>query len=74
MPTTLERDYVKASLEDGTRGFHESLLRSYHILAKVKWLLDQGAPPEVVRELIALMEDSVPAKRVLDAGESRRKR
>ena len=36
--------------------WHESVFRSYQILAKVKWLLEQGTQPQVVRELIVMME------------------
>lgn len=35
---------------------HESIFRSYHILQKVKSLLALGTAPEVVAELIELME------------------
>ena len=35
---------------------HESVLRAWHIVAKVKWLLSKGTAPEVITELIALME------------------
>ena len=37
-------------------GWHESLLRSYQILQKVKELLGKGTPPDVVLELIEFME------------------
>lgn len=53
MPTSLEREYVRDS---PCAGWHESLLRSYHILAKVKWLLEKRTDTEVITELIALME------------------
>lgn len=35
---------------------HESLLRAFNILGKVKSLLADGTPPHVVLELIELME------------------
>jgi len=41
---------------DVPSGWHESLLRSYQILTKVKDLLDKGTPSSVVRELITEME------------------
>ena len=35
---------------------HESCYRSYHILQKVKWLLEANTKPDVIQELIYLME------------------
>jgi hypothetical protein len=54
-PTELTREIVQ-QVQDGVKGWHESLLRSYHILAKVKWLLEKRTDAEVILELIALME------------------
>ena len=53
MPTSLNR---KDIIDDGSRGWHESVLRSYHIVKKVRWLLEQGCSAAVVIELIDLME------------------
>jgi hypothetical protein len=50
MPTVL------TEIPGGSRGVHESCLRAYHILAKVKWLLENKTHSDVVLELIALME------------------
>jgi hypothetical protein len=64
-PTVLTTDCVRkdvtvfpegASFEFSSTGWHESLLRSYQIVEKVKWLLERGTPSAVVLELIALME------------------
>lgn len=41
--------------------WHESVMRSYQILQKVKWLLALDTKPIVVLELIDLME-SAPEK------------
>lgn len=42
---------------DVERGIcHESLLRAFEILLKVKWLLNEGTTPRVVLELIDMME------------------
>jgi hypothetical protein len=54
--TTLERDELKEALESGCSGVHESVLRAYQILRKVKILLELGTPSPVIIELIALME------------------
>lgn len=35
---------------------HESLYRSYHILEKVKWLLENNVASTVILELISDME------------------
>lgn len=40
----------------GNNGVHESLLRSWRILAEVKSLLTRGTPGDVVLDLITLME------------------
>ena len=57
-PTTLKPEEVKKDLKEnpGTAGWHESLLRSYHIVQKVKWLLAEGTSPEVTLQLIEDME------------------
>lgn len=70
IPTSLEREYLLKQLVpdrcrehlliDAPRGFHESLLRSYSIVTKVRELLKQGTPPEVVVELIDLMRSPFP--------------
>lgn len=36
--------------------FHESTMRSYHILAYMKSLLQRGTPPDVVLEIIESLE------------------
>lgn len=56
MPTSLGRTEINAN--PNSSGFHESCLRAYHILAKVKWLLDKKTDAEVIRELICLMEST----------------
>lgn len=50
MPTAVEK------VPEGCIGVHESMLRSYAILQKVKELLDVGTPGSVIRELILMME------------------
>lgn len=57
MNVTLSRQEAEKGLREGCAGFHESILRSFHIVQKVKWLLEQGTKPEVVLDLIALMEN-----------------
>ncbi len=56
MATEITAEDAKEGLARGCRGFHESLVRSYHIVNKVKELLEKKTDPEVVLELIALME------------------
>jgi len=46
MPTVLRE------IEPGSRGAHESLLRSYHILANVEELLGEETPSGVILEII----------------------
>jgi hypothetical protein len=41
---------------------HESVYRSYHIVQKVKELLQVGTPATVILELIQTMEDAVPGR------------
>jgi len=50
MPTTV------TGVPSGTNGVHESCLRAYQILEKVKWLLNEGSSSHVVLELIKMME------------------
>ncbi|MBW1983953.1 MAG: hypothetical protein JRI53_04475 [Deltaproteobacteria bacterium] len=45
---------------------HESLLRSYHILDKVKRLLANGTPAGVVVDLIEMMETPLPEAEKLE--------
>ncbi len=56
--TTITREEMQEMLDYGTEGAHESLMRSYQILDKVKRMLQAGTPREVVLELIALMESN----------------
>jgi hypothetical protein len=57
-PTCLTPEQVKSDLKEkpSMSGWHESLLRSYHIVQKVKDMLELGTPPEVVLEIINDME------------------
>ncbi len=59
MPTTLLSETVREDLAAGVKGFHESLLRSYHVAAKVRALLKLGTPAEVILEIMDLMESDV---------------
>lgn len=55
-PTSLNADEAKKALTRGCSGFHESLLRSYHILELVKELLEINTPSEVILQVISLNE------------------
>src|SRR5579859_4020069 len=50
LPTVIDK------IPDGSRGVHESCTRAYQILTKVKWLLEKRTHPDVITELISLME------------------
>lgn len=41
---------------EGRGGYHESVLRAFNILSKVKSLLELGTPSSVILEVIAVME------------------
>lgn len=56
MPTSLTREEVTDRLNTGCQGWHESLLRSYHVAKKVRWLLEQHTSSQVILELMDLME------------------
>lgn len=58
MPTEITAKDAKEAMERGCRGFHESLTKSYHILEKVKELLDLKTDQSVILELIYLMESN----------------
>jgi len=51
MPTKIDLD-----VSVGSKVWHESVTRSYHIVEKVKELLVLSTPPEVILELIELMQ------------------
>lgn len=46
-----------AEVPQGYRGIHESCLRSYQLLEKVKDYLRRGVPADVLLELIAETEE-----------------
>ena len=50
-PTTID------SIPTGCKGVHESVLRSFQIVAKVRWLLEHGTPSDVVLSLMDEMEE-----------------
>lgn len=50
LPTIIEE------IPPSSEGVHESIFRSYHILEKAKWMLQEGTPPQVVLDLIEEME------------------
>lgn len=53
-PTTLSGDHGNV---------HESVLRGYQIVQKVKELLRKGTPPETVLEIIEDLETAPPRER-----------
>lgn len=52
LPTVLDEDLLSL----GAKGIHESVLRSYFIVEKVKFLLQEDCSSAVILELIELME------------------
>jgi len=41
--------------DDGNK-CHESVMRSFHVVKEVRWLLAQGVPPAVVMQIMDLLE------------------
>lgn len=56
METTIDRGNMEKFLASGCNGVHESVLRSYQILSKVKVLLEANTRQDLILELIELME------------------
>jgi len=54
--TSISAQQMREHLASGCAGIHESVMRSYQILEKVKWLLERDTHPEVLKELIDHME------------------
>lgn len=62
-----ENEYVTiAKMPTVYLNIRESIFRSYQILRKVKYLLDQGTSPEVVLGLIELLETMPISKEATD--------
>ena len=55
-PTKLTKKYIEGADSYGCKGWHESLLRSWHIVRKLRWLLELKTDHEVILELLDLME------------------
>jgi hypothetical protein len=57
-------NYIEiAMLPSDYNDVHESVFRSYHIVEKVKGLLERKTPPDVILELINMMELNQPQER-----------
>jgi hypothetical protein len=50
------RDKPTSYVDADGRTCHESLLRAFHIVEKVKELCEAGTPPKVIGEMIEAME------------------
>jgi hypothetical protein len=62
IPTSLEADDVKRRMENGilqVKGWHESVLRSYHILDKVCEMVTRGDSKETILEVVALLRNNI---------------
>lgn len=53
-PTVLERTEMEKMIDSGTKGAHESLLRSYHVLKLVEGLLEKKVDHDVILNVIRL--------------------
>lgn len=56
VPTSISREELQQHVVSGCAGVHESVLRSYQVLQQVKRLLSKGVPPDIISELIEVME------------------
>jgi hypothetical protein len=56
MPTSIDREFIQKQLYDQCAGINESVMRSYHIVNKIRYLLEINTPPEVILEMLELME------------------
>lgn len=56
----LEIAVLPTTIDTGPNGsrYHESLLRSYHILRKVEWMLEKGASAEVILDFTRTMTNA----------------
>ena|ERR1700685_3182589 len=54
LPTCLK----PGDLDKRAAGYHESLMRSYHIVAKLKTLIELGTPHTVILEILALLQSN----------------
>lgn len=50
------RDKPTTYTDEEGRKCHESLLRAFHVVEKVKELCEAGTPPSVIVEMIEAME------------------
>lgn len=57
-PTTLDAEFARRAVEQGSRGFHESLFRASGILEEVKRLLARGDSSATVASFIAWAESN----------------
>lgn len=53
-----ETSMDKDQLSYGATGWHESVLRSYHIVQKIKELLQRNTPADVILEIIEDLESA----------------
>jgi len=54
-PTSLSREYLQDPCHDA-KAFHESLLRSFHVVEKVKTMLRRGDSQATILEVIEEIE------------------
>lgn len=60
IPKSISAERAREHLAAGSKGFHESMCRSWHILSHVKDMLEKKNDPDLVRRLIRMMEDDLP--------------
>jgi phage terminase small subunit len=56
-PTSLDRPQLQKWLDEGCKGVHESVVRSYQVLQLVKDLLEKKTDHEVILQIIELNYD-----------------
>ena len=59
MPTSITKPLMKELASGSCTGIHESMLRSWHILERVKDYLRKDTPADVILELIEVMEKAL---------------
>lgn len=56
LQTTISVEEMRSMIAGGCKGAHESILRSWSILAEVKYLLGRNVDPETILKIIEVME------------------
>jgi len=57
LPESIPAERMREFLAERCSGVHQSVLRGYHVAAKVRELLEANTPPAVVLQIMDVMED-----------------